>query len=132
MFEKMLSYANHLGLYAEEVGDTGEALGNYPQAFTHLGPDLGRLGPQQGARRERAERGAAVSAGVRVARQAPGAAHDRREQDDHQEQGHQREREGHDRQDREATSSPSDRSGLPNPAVVAVDAGPQRGAPAVQ
>ena len=37
IFEKMLSYANHLGLYAEEIGPSGEALGNYPQAFTHLG-----------------------------------------------------------------------------------------------
>ena len=36
MFEKMLSYANHLGLYAEEIGPSGEALGNFPQAFTHL------------------------------------------------------------------------------------------------
>ena len=35
-FEKMFSYANHLGLYAEEVGHSGEALGNFPQAFTHL------------------------------------------------------------------------------------------------
>jgi GH15 family glucan-1,4-alpha-glucosidase len=35
-FEKMLTYANHLGLYAEEIGLTGEALGNFPQAFTHL------------------------------------------------------------------------------------------------
>lgn len=35
-FEKMLGYANHLGLYAEETGRTGEALGNFPQAFTHL------------------------------------------------------------------------------------------------
>jgi GH15 family glucan-1,4-alpha-glucosidase len=36
MFEQMLSYANHLGLYAEETGPSGEALGNFPQAFTHL------------------------------------------------------------------------------------------------
>lgn len=36
IFEKMLGYANHLGLYAEETGPTGEALGNFPQAFTHL------------------------------------------------------------------------------------------------
>ncbi len=36
MFERMLSYANHLGLYAEETGSSGEALGNFPQAFTHL------------------------------------------------------------------------------------------------
>lgn len=35
-FEKMLSYANHLGLYAEEIGHSGEHLGNFPQAFTHL------------------------------------------------------------------------------------------------
>ena len=35
-FEKMLTYANHLGLYAEQIGRTGEQLGNFPQAFTHL------------------------------------------------------------------------------------------------
>ncbi|MEX2491237.1 MAG: glycoside hydrolase family 15 protein [Nitrospirales bacterium] len=36
IFEQMLGYANHLGLYAEETGHHGEALGNFPQAFTHL------------------------------------------------------------------------------------------------
>jgi GH15 family glucan-1,4-alpha-glucosidase len=36
IFERMLGYANHLGLYAEETGPSGEALGNFPQAFTHL------------------------------------------------------------------------------------------------
>ncbi|MET9385578.1 glycoside hydrolase family 15 protein [Streptomyces sp. NPDC002928] len=35
-FEKMLTYANHLGLYAEEISQTGEQQGNFPQAFTHL------------------------------------------------------------------------------------------------
>ena len=35
-FEKMLTYSNHLGLFAEEIGLTGEQLGNFPQAFTHL------------------------------------------------------------------------------------------------
>jgi GH15 family glucan-1,4-alpha-glucosidase len=35
-FERMLGYANHLGLYAEELGLKGEHLGNFPQAFTHL------------------------------------------------------------------------------------------------
>jgi GH15 family glucan-1,4-alpha-glucosidase len=36
IFEKMLTYANHLGLYAEQIGASGEALGNFPQALTHL------------------------------------------------------------------------------------------------
>ena len=36
IFEQMLGYANHLGLYAEQTGFHGEALGNFPQAFTHL------------------------------------------------------------------------------------------------
>ncbi|GGN47184.1 glucoamylase [Streptomyces kronopolitis] len=35
-FEKMLTYGNHLGLFAEEIGHTGEQIGNFPQAFTHL------------------------------------------------------------------------------------------------
>ncbi len=37
IFEKMLGYANHVGLYSEELGPHGEHLGNFPQAFTHLG-----------------------------------------------------------------------------------------------
>jgi GH15 family glucan-1,4-alpha-glucosidase len=36
LFEQMLGYGNHLGLYAEQTGSSGEALGNFPQAFTHL------------------------------------------------------------------------------------------------
>jgi GH15 family glucan-1,4-alpha-glucosidase len=36
LFEKLLGYANHLGLYAEELGHNGAHLGNFPQAFTHL------------------------------------------------------------------------------------------------
>lgn len=36
-FEKMLGYANHLGLFPEELGPAGEHLGNFPQAFTHIG-----------------------------------------------------------------------------------------------
>jgi GH15 family glucan-1,4-alpha-glucosidase len=35
-FEKMFTYGNHLGLFSEEIGSTGEQLGNFPQAFTHL------------------------------------------------------------------------------------------------
>jgi pentatricopeptide repeat protein len=36
VFEKMQTYGNHLGLYSEEIGMTGEQLGNFPQAFSHL------------------------------------------------------------------------------------------------
>jgi len=36
VFDKMATYANHLGLFAEEIGLTGEQQGNFPQAFTHL------------------------------------------------------------------------------------------------
>jgi len=36
LLEKMFGFANHLGLYSEEIGPSGEALGNFPQAFTHL------------------------------------------------------------------------------------------------
>ncbi|HUA65039.1 MAG TPA: glycoside hydrolase family 15 protein [Alphaproteobacteria bacterium] len=36
IFEKALGYANHLGLYAEQLGPTGEHLGNFPQALTHI------------------------------------------------------------------------------------------------
>jgi GH15 family glucan-1,4-alpha-glucosidase len=35
-FEKMLTYANHVGLYAEQISSTGEQQGNFPQALTHL------------------------------------------------------------------------------------------------
>ena len=62
VFEKMLTYANHVGLYSEEVGANGEQLGNFPQAFTHLAlvnaaltldaaldaPDQGRARPPAG------------------------------------------------------------------------------------
>ena len=37
LFEKTVGYANHLGLFSEELGPRGEHLGNFPQAFTHLG-----------------------------------------------------------------------------------------------
>jgi GH15 family glucan-1,4-alpha-glucosidase len=36
IFEKVLTYPNHLGLYAEQISRTGEQQGNFPQAFTHL------------------------------------------------------------------------------------------------
>lgn len=53
-FEKMLGYANHLGLYAEQLGMKGEQLGNFPQAFTHLALisaaiELGKVNKRQAA-----------------------------------------------------------------------------------
>ena len=36
MFERVPGYDNHLGLYAEQTRQQGEALGNFPQAYTHL------------------------------------------------------------------------------------------------
>jgi GH15 family glucan-1,4-alpha-glucosidase len=35
-FEKILTYANHVGLFAEEIDRCGRQLGNFPQAFSHL------------------------------------------------------------------------------------------------
>ncbi|MFJ7075688.1 glycoside hydrolase family 15 protein [Streptomyces sp. NPDC098781] len=57
-FDKMLTYANHVGLFAEEIGPSGEQLGNFPQAFTHLSlitaamaldEQLGKQGPPREA-----------------------------------------------------------------------------------
>ena len=37
LFERVLACGNHLGLFSEMVDPaTGEALGNFPQAFTHV------------------------------------------------------------------------------------------------
>ena len=36
MFENMLSFGNHLGMFSEEISISGEQLGNTPQAFSHL------------------------------------------------------------------------------------------------
>jgi len=36
IFEDIIGYANHLGLFSEEIDLTGQATGNFPQAFTHL------------------------------------------------------------------------------------------------
>ncbi len=67
-FDKMLTYANHVGLFAEEIGPSGEQLGNFPQAFTHLSlvtaaialdEELGRAGaaPSGGGTRHPGVRG---------------------------------------------------------------------------
>jgi GH15 family glucan-1,4-alpha-glucosidase len=37
VFERAIAYVNDLGLLAEEVGDSGQLLGNFPQAFSHIG-----------------------------------------------------------------------------------------------
>lgn len=43
MFEEMLSYANHIGLFSEQIARSGELLGNVPQAFSHLAFISGKL-----------------------------------------------------------------------------------------
>ena len=43
IFEQMISYGNHLGLYSEEIAGSGELLGNFPQAFTHIAFISGKL-----------------------------------------------------------------------------------------
>jgi GH15 family glucan-1,4-alpha-glucosidase len=58
-FDHLLSFGNDLGLFAEEIDpDTGVALGNFPQAFTHVGlinaavaiENARRAGNQEGLR----------------------------------------------------------------------------------
>jgi GH15 family glucan-1,4-alpha-glucosidase len=44
---KMLTYANHIGLYAEETDPTGQQVGNLPQAFAHLALIAAVLNPDR-------------------------------------------------------------------------------------
>jgi hypothetical protein len=75
LFEKMLGYANHVGLYAEQVGRSGEHLGNFPQAFTHLALISAAFDLD---RRLSGSRGSPDAAsGVRRARGEPHARHER-------------------------------------------------------
>jgi GH15 family glucan-1,4-alpha-glucosidase len=37
VLERMLNYANHLGLYAEQISPTGRHQGNFPQGLSHSG-----------------------------------------------------------------------------------------------
>jgi GH15 family glucan-1,4-alpha-glucosidase len=57
LFERMLGYANHLGLYGEQTGLRGEALGNFPQAFTHLSLISAAVNLDRTLGRERGEAG---------------------------------------------------------------------------
>ncbi|CAM5631489.1 hypothetical protein SATRM34S_06151 [Streptomyces atroolivaceus] len=51
--EKMLTYANHVGLLAEEIGPGGEQLGNFPQAFTHFSLITAARTPDEALDRQR-------------------------------------------------------------------------------
>jgi GH15 family glucan-1,4-alpha-glucosidase len=55
-FEKMLTYANHVGLYSEQIGSSGELLGNFPQAFTHLALISAAIGLDRELQRQRPSR----------------------------------------------------------------------------
>jgi len=52
----MLTYANHLGLYSEQIGSSGELLGNFPQAFTHLALISAAIGLDRELQTERPSR----------------------------------------------------------------------------
>ena len=54
LFAKMVGYANHLGLYAEETGSDGRQLGNFPQAFTHLALINAVFALEEGGNQQRA------------------------------------------------------------------------------
>ncbi|WP_148306799.1 hypothetical protein [Nocardia nova] len=47
-FDEMLTFADPAGLFAEEIGRSGERPGNFPRAFTHPAPALDRLGDGTG------------------------------------------------------------------------------------
>ena len=73
IFEKMLTYANHVGLYSEEIGLTGEQLGNFPQAFTHLALIDAAITLDAALDRARAD-GQNSAVGVAIARREADAA----------------------------------------------------------
>jgi GH15 family glucan-1,4-alpha-glucosidase len=52
MFENMLSFSNHLGMFSEEIAISGEQLGNTPQAFSHLALVSAALNLDRGIKRE--------------------------------------------------------------------------------
>ncbi len=56
IFERMLHQANHVGLYSEETGSCGEALGNFPQAFAHLALITAAVNLDQALREPRSAR----------------------------------------------------------------------------
>jgi len=64
LFDHLLKYGNDLGLFAEEIDPgTGNALGNFPQAFTHIGLISAALTLEE---KERGESHPAVRTGANV------------------------------------------------------------------
>ena len=74
-FEKMLTYANHLGLYSEEIALTGEQIGNFPQAFTHLALIDAALTLDAALERDRRVAAAAEAGGTPAADRIPANGH---------------------------------------------------------
>lgn len=79
-FERLLSFSSPLGLFSEEVErDTGQLIGNYPQAFSHLALVAAAINIERARRREHGEepgRADPATAAQLASTSSKGAGHD--------------------------------------------------------